>query len=225
MKILNIKALVILIILIVLLFVLYTVAKPTDKINEKNIETISYDSTEQDTTNKITTIVQDPQNPKSKIFQSPLLGVSFRYLNDGSYGSYPGTPNESKDFISLDSNNYIKLFHKSADESIENALKRLFPEEFNNKFCAVFKYPIEEFSGYIIWDNRFSIDGYGADNKPGVEFGIQNGCSPKMNSIFITNPRYPDLIYYIEYETQAVSYWADDSHSKIWWQTINLFDF
>lgn len=228
MKTYNKKTLLVGIVIIIILFSIYTLKTFFDSRGAANTR-IEQNSFQSDNTNqnkdtltiKESTITLDTNNPNISIYTSYSLGIQFRYLNNGKYG-LQSKPIESGDKISLDENNYVRVFQKLKDESVEQAIKRLLPQKFQNPNCSVVPDGINK---YLIWDKRvpvsyYSYDGI-LDGTPYEKLG-KTFCNPIMDNHFVIDPAFPNTIYYIEYSHQAFDYSANESKSEAWWTTVRL---
>jgi hypothetical protein len=215
-------------ILLILLLILI-VAGVFYYFNEKNNSTVlSIENNIVDFSVKESTNTADPVDPNVSVYTSYKLGVSFSYLAKdaglGYGGFFSDKPIEEGDRISLDKSNYIRVFQKLPGESIEQTIRRITPESFVNTNCSVYSAPYNKLN-YFIWDKRASVDQHGSDSTDLVSndgIYLTNICNPVMKLDFETDPNFPETVYYIGRETQAVSYWADSSHEKSWFQTVHL---
>lgn len=160
------------------------------------------------------------------------LGVQFNYLNDGGSGSnFKVTPIEQGNKIILnlfingkqDSYNtdYLTIFKGSGNESVEHILMSSDSEVFQNKNCSVVAYPQNSNHSYLIWDKRIPTSYFRSTTLDGSPYqSLQNPCL--VNFEYYTDPAFPGIVYTMAYPTQAESFYADLSHTKMWYQTIQL---
>lgn len=220
-KILLISTVGLIIGLLVLLVLRLNSNPPQTVIKESNEEAhMVVKEVNQQLIRKNSLITADPKNPSILIYTSYALGIEFKYLQDGGVGFSSLRPYENGNKIYFDNSNYIRVFDKSPEETIEQALRKAIPEQFNSEYCTLVQYPYDKNAGSIIWDERISVSEFGNDMAPGA--GLKSVCNPTMSLVFKTDPAFPTKVYYINYETQAVSFWADEAHTVPWWKTARL---
>lgn len=179
---------------------------------------------------KPSTLVADSKDPNLLTYTSYRLGVQFSFLKDGGYPGENYTVFERGNKISFrqgasdeydDMDGDIIIFDKNKTETVEQALRRQIPEQFKNKYCSVVNLTKYE---YLIWDKRIipvaeyfrltTLDGSPYQNLKDVV------CLPVL--AYTVDPVFPDIIYYLYHPTQAVSFFANEAHTKEWWQTFHL---
>jgi len=174
---------------------------------------------------KPSTVTTAPNDPNVSIYTSYNLGVQFSYLNNGD-SSFKSKPVESGDKISLDNGNYVRIFQKLPNKSVEQTIKHAFPQVFNNSYCSVVADGVNKF---IIWDNRVPVSYYKATTLDGTPYEKYDEnrtlCYPisiDYNEDFIVDPNFPNLIYYTAHPDQAWSYSSDGTKTKQWYETVHL---
>lgn len=227
----NTVLLIILIVLVVIGIVYVLLNNLKQNYQNNSNQTTATQTTQANTNvskNKASTITNDPRNPNVSIYTSYSLGVQFSYLKDGGFDLVSLRPIESGDKISFiennanytNPNNYIRVFQQLPNESTEQTIQRVIPESFKNQYCTVTTLYSNE---YIIWDKRIPLSYYGYTSLDGTPYQDYKDICPGSSLLeFFTDPVSPGVVYYVSYESQSPSYWADVKHTKQWWQTVHL---
>ena len=181
---------------------------------------------------KESTNIVDPDNPNLMTYISYKLGVSFKYLKNGGFSNGQEIkPVENGNEVWLqvfvnskaypDHDNYILGWSRLSNETTPEAtIRRINPNDFVNKNCVVVALNTTTFR---IEDKRFP----GKDtNGPG--FGdaysnYSNICYTHFGQKFKIDNFLPwSRLIYVNFSNQAVFAFADESHTKQWFDTISF---
>ena len=173
------------------------------------------------------TIVADPTDPNAVIYTSTTLGVQFSYIihPEGEANAfelpYEGIPRETGDTVSLDSENYITVFNKGSNNSIEQSIKDHYPQIFQNPYCTVLP---DGQNRYVIFDSRVPLTerkDVSLDSTPYQQYEDTICYTPNIWRDFIVDPDFPNKIYLVQDSAvDAPSYSAENGAQ--WFTTVHL---
>ena len=182
----------------------------------------------QATTPPPSTDVPNPASPGQYTYTSYALGIQFSYLKNGS--NLPSiSPKETGNTISFApsfQDEYMQVFNRNSGETVDQALHRQIPQDFTNANCGV----IADGTGsYVISDTRIPLsflDSHLMLDGTQYQNDENDLCSPShpFPMKFMTDPAFPNVIYYVMHEVQAPPPFADASQTTYWYQTIKLIN-